>query len=231
MKSFRIITLLFAALMSLSAAAADSEKGVPFNGLILDSAMKPMKKVRVYNKDRSRYATSDKQGRFGLTDVGPTDTITIEIKKDKFLIPVEGRKSLKIIFGTPINAYQDDDLVNEGYNYVKRREYTGTSSGISGEQLRRSGQRNVLDALSGMVPGLIINNIDGHRAANIRGIRSLTLSNEALYILDGSPVESLDFVNVYEVDHVEVLKSAPQYGMRGANGAIIVTTIAAGAKK
>ena len=50
-------------------------------------------------------------------------------------------------------------------------------------------------------------------------------------MVDGTQVESLDFVSVYDVEHVEVLKSAPQYGMRGANGAILVTTRGATRKK
>lgn len=197
---------------------------MPFNGLLLDGQMQPIKKARVYVADRNRYATSDKKGRFGLTDVAPGDTITLEIKKEKYRIPVEGRKGLRIILADPIDAYQDDAIVNEGYNYVKRREYTGSSSGFSGDELRRAGGRDLLDALAGRVPGLTINMVDGRRSANLRGLRSLNLSNEALYVVDGAIVESLDMVSIYDVDHVEVLKNASQYGMRGANGAIIVTT-------
>lgn len=230
MSKLKSFLLILAGLLALT-LGAEEKKGEPFNGLILDSAMKPMKNVRVYVKDRYRYAMSDKQGRFGLTDVQPNDTITLEIKKEKYRIPIDGRKSLKIIFGTPINANEDADLVNEGYGYVKRREYSGVSNGISGEQIRRSGARNLLDALSGLVPGLTVTVIDGQRVANIRGTRSLLLSNEPLYMVDGVQVETLDFVSVYDVDHVEVLKSASQYGMRGANGAILVTTISAGRRK
>ncbi|MCM1162836.1 MAG: TonB-dependent receptor plug domain-containing protein [Muribaculaceae bacterium] len=231
MKRILSILLAFAVCLTASVAWADDEKGQPFNGLILDSTLKPIKRVRVYVKDRQRYATSDKQGRFGLTDVAPTDTITLEIKKEKYRIPVEGRKSMKIIFGTPLNVSQDDELVDAGYGYVKRREYTGVSSGISGDQIRRTGQQNLLDALSGLVPGLTINVIGGQRVANIRGMRSLLLSNEPLYMVDGVQVDNLDMVSVYDVDHVEVLKSASQYGMKGANGAILVTTLSAGRKK
>ena len=43
-------------------------------------------------------------------------------------------------------------------------------------------------------------------------------------MVDGVEVKSLDFISIYDVDHVEVLKDASQYGSRGANGAILVTT-------
>jgi TonB-dependent SusC/RagA subfamily outer membrane receptor len=45
-----------------------------------------------------------------------------------------------------------------------------------------------------------------------------------LFIVDGVVVDSLDFINLYDVDYVEVLKDATIYGSRGANGVIIVHT-------
>lgn len=202
---------------------------VPFNGLILNEDLSPAKKVRVYTTNEKRYATTDKKGRFGLTDVAPTDTLTLVFKKkQKVRIPVDGRQSIKIILRDDhqvSSASQDDELVNMGYWYVKRREFTGVSSGISGEQLRRTGERSILGALRGLVPGLnITNGSGGEMDVNIRGQRSLMLSSTPLYIVDGIEVKSLDFISIYDVDHVEVLKDASQYGARGANGAILVTT-------
>ncbi|MDE6417684.1 MAG: TonB-dependent receptor plug domain-containing protein, partial [Duncaniella sp.] len=161
------------------------------------------------------------------TNILPNDTLTFDFGKKQIIrIPVDGRKSMKIILdlnGNP-TATQDDELVNTGYGYVKRREFTGSSNGISGETLRRSSQTNLLEALSGMVAGLTISRQNGRLVPYIRGQRSLLLSNEPLYIVDGSEVENLDFLNVYDVDHVEVLKDASRYGAKGANGAILVTT-------
>lgn len=119
---------------------------------------------------------------------------------------------------------EDDELVNLGYGYVKRREHTGVSSGISGDRLRQTGQRDILKALSGLVAGLNITQVNGETDVNIRGQKSLVMSNTPLFIVDGTQVSSLDFVSVYDVESVEVLKDASIYGSRGANGAILVTT-------
>lgn len=211
----------------MAAGCLSAMADVPFNGLILDRELKPVKKVRVYVKNPKRYATSDKQGRFGLTDVAPDDTLTLVLsKKEKLRIPVDGKASMKIILagdGSAESEY-DEEIANTGYGYVKRREYTGVSSGISGDVLRRTGHRDILGALKGMVPGLSITGSSGSYTVTIRGEKSLMLSSEPLYLVDGVQVNSLDFVSIYDVDHVEVLKDAAQYGSRGANGAILVTT-------
>ena len=59
----RIFSFLFLVGLVVSALAEE-----PFNGLVLDREMKPKKGVKVYVKDPKRYATTDKKGRFGLTD-------------------------------------------------------------------------------------------------------------------------------------------------------------------
>ena len=199
----------------------------PFNGVLLRSDLTPIKKARIYTTDERRYATTDKQGRFGLTDVADNDTLTIRLDKKRILrVAVDGRKSMKIIIeGERLaEASQDDELVNMGYGYVKRREYTGVSSGISGEKLRGTGQRSILRALDGLVPGLNVYQNNGELKVNIRGERSFNGPSTPLFIVDGVQVSTLDFVSVNEVEHVEILKDASQYGFQGANGAILVTT-------
>ncbi|MBD5356078.1 MAG: TonB-dependent receptor plug domain-containing protein [Bacteroides sp.] len=222
------------ALIILSGFAIPVFADVPFNGLLLDNQLKPKKGVKIYVKNPRRYATTDKQGRFGLTDVAPDDTLTLVIsRKEKLRIPVEGCRGMRIILAGDgaVKGENDDEIANTGYGYVKRREYTGVSSGISGEKLRSTGENDVLGALKGLVPGLTITGSKGNYSVNIRGIKSLTLSNEPLYLVDGIEVVSLDFLSLYDVENVEVIKEASQYGSRGANGAILVTTKTGGSRK
>lgn len=206
--------------------AASAFAEVPFNGLVLDREMKPKKGVRIYVKDPKRFATTDKKGRFGLTDVLPDDTLTLVLsKKEQVRVPVDGCRGIRIVLaGSGTRAENDDEIANTGYGYVKRREFTGVSSGISGDRLRSTGARDVISALKGIVPGLTVTNGESGRQVNIRGTHSLTLSSEPLYIVDGVAVSSLEYLSLYDVDHVEVIKEASQYGARGANGAIVVAT-------
>lgn len=225
------LLLIIALVFSVTLGFAQDNKDIPFNGLLKDIAGNPAKGARIYI-EKGYVAKSDKKGRFGLTNVQPNDTIIIHYQRKVYFIPVDGRKSISIRLGDQIDktalfeAEEDQQLADFGYGYVKRRESLDASNGISGEALRRSGQTNVLAALQGLVPGLTVNSTQfGTVTSNIRGINSLTLSTEPLFIVDGVETASLDFVSVYDVDTVEVLKDGSMYGSRGANGVIIVRTI------
>lgn len=221
----RIFLIICIAVLAIVSVNADE----PFNGIIYDAQGNPIKNAKVYVNDSRRYATSDKMGRFGLTNVLPDDTIHVLVKKRKYpyLIPVESRKSMKIFLADENpRVEEDEELVNFGYGFVKRREYLGTSNGISGEELLRTGRPDIMSALVGKVPGL---DITGSRVT-IRGESSLIGSNEPLYIVDGNIVASFNGINLHDVDHVEVLKDASIYGSRGTNGAILVFTKTGGSK-
>lgn len=219
----KLPVFLLTSLIGVAGALAD----VPFNGIITDVEGKPVNKARIYVSDPKRYATSDKKGRFGLTDVAPDDTLHIRIKKNVYLVPVDGRTGVRLIMLAEggFNASQDDELVDQGYGFVRRREYAGVSNGISGDRLRATGRRTILSALEGMVPGLNISGSDSfgrETSVNIRGQRSFMLSSTPLYLVDGVVVQSLDGISINDVDYVEVMKDGSIFGSRGANGAISV---------
>lgn len=224
----RKLSILF--FMFLCALFCNAQEKVPFNGVVKDITGNPIKNVRVYVSNPRLYASTDKQGRFGLTNVKPDDILHVKVKKNVYEVPVEGKKSVVIIVSEENRLkeiFESQELVDIGYGYVKRREHTLPGNTISGEELVKTGQTSLLSALSGKVPGLNIssNSIPGAEAtANIRGIHSITLSNTPLFIVDGVERSTLMDVSIYDVDYVEVMKDASIYGSRGANGAIVVHT-------
>ena len=211
------------------AVLAQEQKAVPFNGVVADILGQPLKGAKVWVVDPNYYTTTDKKGKFGLTNVQPTDTLHVKYKKQLYLIPVDTMKSVRVRLGDELKyeVRQDEELVNTGFGFVKRRESCNSSTGISGEVLVRTGRTDVLEALQGLVPGLTITN----GKAIIRGLATINGSSDPLFLVDGVEVESLSFVNVYVVDKVEVLKDANMYGVKGANGAILVTTKRGGSKR
>ena len=217
--------LIFSIMISVFACVAvfaQKQKAVPFNGVVADLLGQPLKGAKVWVVNPDYYTTTDKKGKFGLTNVQTTDTLHVKYKKQLYLIPVDTMKSVRIRIGDELKyeVRQDEEIVNTGFGFVKRRESCSSSTGISGEVLVRTGRIDLMEALQGLVPGLTI--VNGK--AVIRGIATIYGSSDPLLIVDGVEVETLSYVNVYSVDRVEVLKDANLYGAKGANGAILVTT-------
>ncbi len=213
----RLLSLIVA-VWAIPAALA----GELFNGLVVDGSGKGIKNVKAWTTSSREYTKSDRDGRFGLSDVESGDTLHIEYKKQRYDIPLSGSRGLRIVM-TDLNmtSSPDDELVSYGYGWVKRREYNSASSGISGDRLRATGQNNLLKALEGLVPGLYVS-ASGH--VTLRGRTSFMLDDQPLFIVDGNYVSGFDMINLGSVDRVEVLKDGSMFGSRGANGAIIVYT-------
>lgn len=227
MKKLLLILISF---VCVSAVYAQKNQGVPFNGKITDFMGNPAKRAKIY-VDKNYYAESDKKGRFGLTDVKDTDTLKVVYQKKTYYIPVEGRKSIVIKVGDQMDkdarfeAEEDQNLVSVGFGYVKRRESLDVSNGIPGDIIRRKNSSHILEALSGLVPGMTVANVNGEYKAYIRGISTNSSNTDPLFIVDGIEMPNLNGVQTQNVESVEVLKDGSMYGVKGGNGVIIVRTI------
>lgn len=224
MKRYLLIILSLA--MSLGAMAQNAEERIPFNGLISQQSGAKLSKIKVEVKSTGKYTYTDKLGRFGLTNVKPDDILILTGKNLSVEVAVGGRKSMKIMLQDNLisQTEESEELIETGYGYIKKREVTNSNTGsISGEELRRTGVQDLERALLGRVPGLAM--IDGQ--LTIRGKNSINSSTKLLYLVDNQPVESLAFVNISDVESVTVFKDGTMYGIRGANGVILVKTISA----
>lgn len=219
-----LLTVLFATL-SLS-AVAQGEK-IPFNGELLDVAGKPIRTARIYTDDKNDYALSDRQGRFGLSNVQADDTLHIVVKKRLYAVPVDGRRSIRIRLADEQSAIRSEEapeMVSLGYGWVSRRERTNATNYISGEELRKSGYTDIIAALQGRIPGLDITGSHGNMQMTIRGTRSFKADSTPAFVVDGVIVPSFEGISINEVDYIEVMKEATVYGSQGANGAILLHT-------
>jgi TonB-dependent starch-binding outer membrane protein SusC len=104
---------------------------------------------------------------------------------------------------------------------------------VTSDDLQRSPTESIEKTLMAKVPGVWISRTsDGGLSIRIRGTSSLFASNEPLYIIDDIPINpgpegSLSGINPYDIASIEVLKDASStamYGVRGANGVIIIKT-------
>jgi len=116
--------------------------------------------------------------------------------------------------------------IDVGYATVKKRNLTTDVGYINGQADENSGYTNIYDMIRGKVPGV---QVTGNKIT-IRGINSLMLSTDPLFVVDGIVVSSIDNINPRDVKSISVLKGsdASIYGSRGAGGVILITLIDGG---
>ncbi|MFN2565643.1 MAG: TonB-dependent receptor plug domain-containing protein [Gemmatimonadaceae bacterium] len=104
---------------------------------------------------------------------------------------------------------------------------------VTAEDIERSPDQPIEQVLQAKVPGVWVTRTpDGGIAVQIRGTTSILGSNAPLYVIDGVAIQpgpggALNGVNPYDIESIEVLKNpadTAMYGMRGANGVIVVKT-------
>ena len=107
------------------------------------------------------------------------------------------------------------------------------SSDVTSEDIERAPGQSIEEHLRGRVAGVSVNRTaDGGIAVRIRGATSFYGSSEPLYVLDGVPITpgpggSLTGIDPYDIESIQVLKDPADtalYGMRGANGVIVIKT-------
>lgn len=122
-----------------------------------------------------------------------------------------------------------DEVVVTGYSVDNRREIAGSVATVKAQDLTVAPSGNVEQQLQGRVSGVtvITNGQPGTTSQiRVRGFGSFQ-NNEPLYVVDGVPVSTTDFLNPDDIETVTVLKdaaSASIYGARASSGVIVYTT-------
>ncbi|WP_228099532.1 MULTISPECIES: SusC/RagA family TonB-linked outer membrane protein [Bacteroidaceae] len=124
-----------------------------------------------------------------------------------------------------------EEVVVVGYGSQKKISVTGSVASIQTEDLLKSSQANLAAALSGRLPGLATMQTSGRPGGDdvtlyLRGA-STTNGVNPLILIDGVPRDGIATLDPNEVESVTVLKDASAtavFGVRGANGVILITT-------
>ena len=120
-----------------------------------------------------------------------------------------------------------------GYGTTKRKDLTGAVSSVTAEQIEKVPITTTEQALQGRAAGVQIINNDNSPGGNIsvliRGVGSLAPGGNApLYVVDGYPtIGGINNINPNDIASIDVLKDASAtaiYGIRAANGVVIITT-------
>ena len=124
-----------------------------------------------------------------------------------------------------------EEVVVIGYGSVARKDVTTAVSTISTKDLDERPLVSAAQAMQGKAAGVHVYQPNGAPGAamvvRVRGTTSFNGSNEPLYVVDGVPVDNLNFLSPNDIASMQILKdasSAAIYGSRAANGVVLINT-------
>lgn len=199
-------------------------------GVVLDETGFPVTGANVVVKGTTNGTITDIDGNFSL-EVAPGELLAVTyIGFQSTEIKVTEANKLDILLKE--DAQGLDEIVVVGYGTVKKRDLTGAVASVGAAKIEAVPITTAAEALQGRIPGVVVSNSNWSPGAApsvmIRGKRSITASNDPLYVIDGVPVTGgMGEVSPADIESMEVLKDASAtaiYGARGANGVILITT-------
>jgi TonB-linked SusC/RagA family outer membrane protein len=206
---------------------------INIKGKLLNSKNEPFPGVSVYVLNTNKHTITDFDGSFSFDNVSPNGIIEcsgLTIEKKSFAIG--GRTELTLVVEDKVSVMKD--VVVTGYQTLTRSNSTGAIAKVDEQTLNENINTNLATALEGRVAGLMFQKNPTGASADtpiLRGMgtfSSLEVGYSPLLVIDGLPTElTLDEINPYDIESVNVLKDAAAgsiYGSRAANGIIVLTT-------
>ena len=226
-KTLLLILTVFLGGYLLFAAPPQKQK-VTVTGVVLDDTDLPIPGAAVMVRGSSRGVITDDQGQFSI-DVSPHDVLIFQfLGFEDEEVKVGDQLSLIVKMRTIASAL--DEVTVVAYGAQRKASVIGAISTVSAEHLK-TGVGQVSSSLAGKMAGLVVLQRTGEPGAGadfwIRGISTFGgSSNTPLILVDGVE-RSLDLVDADDIASFSILKDATAtalYGVRGANGIVIVTT-------
>lgn len=224
------IYLFLTLLILLGMNHASWAQSFQVTGTVTDNQGVPIPGVNIIEKSTKKGVNTDLDGKY---KIGVSAKSVLEysyVGFDTKQISVNGQPVINLKMTS--SATDLDAVVVVAYGKTKKISVTGAISTISSEQLSRSPSANIANSLAGQITGISTVQFSGRPGADdpniyIRGLASLSEDrSQPLIIVDGveRPFTGLD---ADEIQSFSILKDASAtavYGVRGANGVIIVTT-------
>ncbi|WP_288205607.1 TonB-dependent receptor [uncultured Parabacteroides sp.] len=199
-------------------------------GVVKDGTGLPVIGANVVEKDTQNGTITGVDGSFTL-QVGENAVLNISFIGflDK-VVTVRDNSAIDVILAE--DTQKLDEIVVVGYGTQRKRDLTGAIASVSAAKITEQATTNAVQALQGKIAGVNITQDNWNPGASgsiqIRGRRSLSASNDPLYVIDGIPIDrGINEINPSEIESIEVLKDASAtaiYGSRGANGVVLITT-------
>ncbi|RYG34996.1 MAG: SusC/RagA family TonB-linked outer membrane protein, partial [Chitinophagaceae bacterium] len=223
-KKLLLLALFFFSLAPALFAQADAK--ITVSGIVKDSSGTGMANVTVAEKGTKNATTTSGEGAFTLSVSNARSTLVFSsVGYEAREVKVGDQTSFDINL---VPANRDlSEIVVIGYGSRKKESLTGAISTVTAKDLDRvHGGSTVSSGLAGKIPGVTFRMPDGRPGASA-SIQIRNMGNP-LYVIDGIQQDAGQFNNIApnDIESITVLKdaSAAIYGVRAANGVVVVTT-------
>ncbi len=203
-------------------------QGVQIKGKVIDSDGMPLPGVNILVKNSTNGVMTDFDGDYVLQNVTRGSTIIFSyIGYITQEITVEQNFVIDVIMEEESQSLEQVIVI--GYGTQVKKEITGAVSVIGSETIEELNAVRVEQALQGQVAGVNITSQSGAPgSASTISIRGITTNGDSrpLILVDGNVIEDLSVINPNDIESINVLKDATAgiYGVRAANGVILITT-------
>jgi len=212
----------------------------PISGKITDDKGTPIPFATIKIKGGKNATSADQKGEFQLTATSGSIVLVsaagytsqeVKVQGRQLIVALKNRDNLQEVVVTALGIKRT------------RNSLPYATQQISGDEVNKTLNTNFVDNLSGKIAGLQItssNTTGGTNNVILRGLKSLTQSNQALFVVDGVPYDNTNQsqngfdlgdaasdINPEDIESVSVLKGAAAsalYGSRASNGVILITT-------
>jgi iron complex outermembrane receptor protein len=232
MKFLKQIQILFLLFLSLGAFAQQS-----VSGLITDSSGTALPGVNVIIQGTNVGVSSDFDGNYQINVDNGQILVFSYIGYDSVELTVNGtNQDIKMIESNS----ELDEVVVIGYGTVRKKDLTGAVDLVTEKNFAKGSVVSPQQLIRGKVAGVSIVSNSGAPGDDsnvlIRGIGSLNLNSNPLYVVDGIPLDAggvggsrspLNAINPADIEAISILKDASAtaiYGSRAANGVVLITT-------
>ncbi|MBN2743701.1 MAG: TonB-dependent receptor [Marinilabiliaceae bacterium] len=230
-RKWGIAKILFSFVFMLVGLCAMAQKQTTVQGKVVDANGEPLFGVTLVLKNNSGVGTvTDVNGNFSLTiDDKNTVLVVSFLGMETQTIDARGKTTLNVVLKEDSKLFEE--VVVVGYGKQKKESVVAAITQTTGETLERAGGvSSVGAALTGNVPGVVTSSstgMPGEEDPKIVIRAASTWNNsDPLVLVDGveRPMNSVDISSVESISVLKDASATAVYGVRGANGVILITT-------
>ena len=223
--------ILFLCLFSVLSAFSTYSQIKTISGVVTDEVGAPLPGVSVVETGTLNGVSTDFDGKYSIK-VKVGSSLTFGYLGYKSAVKIVGKENTINLDLKP-DVESLNEIVIVGYGSVQKKDLTGSVATVKMDKITEAPVANFDQALAGRVAGVRVSAGSGEPGNGldivIRGGNTVNGDNSPLYVMDGFIIENFNpgLIDPSDIESMSVLKDASAtaiYGVRGANGVVIITT-------